>query len=54
MSIAEGVLANVVAGACFEATKTEVVCFSAGSVHQAVESSALTIPNACRSGHVTC
>jgi hypothetical protein len=38
---------KMVAGACFEATKTDVVCFSQG---RALE--AMTIPGICGNGHL--
>ncbi len=38
---------NVVAGACFEATKTEVVCFSGDRIRGGT-----TIPQACGNGHL--
>lgn len=39
--------AYMVAGACFGATKTHVVCFSGDRVRQAT-----TIPRACGNGHL--
>jgi len=37
----------MVAGACFEATKTEVVCFSGDRIRERA-----SIPNACGKGHL--
>ncbi|MDB6043614.1 MAG: hypothetical protein JWM63_2165 [Gammaproteobacteria bacterium] len=42
---------NLVAGACFGATKTEVVCFSADNARQPVTSGPRAIPSACGNGH---
>jgi site-specific DNA recombinase len=42
---------NVVAGACFGATKTEVVCFSAGTLRQDAAPDPCTVPGACANGH---
>jgi len=41
----------MVAGACFGATKAEVVSFSASSARRAAKFYARTIPSACRNGH---
>ena len=41
------VLATVVAGACFEATKTDVVCFSLERILEP-----MAIPGSCGNGHL--
>jgi hypothetical protein len=41
----------MVAGACFEATKTEVVCFSGDTVRQGDTLDVHAVPDACSRGH---
>jgi hypothetical protein len=42
---------KLVAGACFEATKTEVVCFSGDAVRQGDTLDVHAMPHACAKGH---